>query len=109
MHFCYRRTIRLKQCLLIKKQAFLSAMLWKNLLMLLPVLISSCGCTWEVWRALKKIELLGAQLLRIFSAFQTSRVHLLWLDFILGLNFISLLFLGMVIYDNEFKTKENKI
>ena len=77
--------------------------------MLLPVRILSRGCTWEVWRALKKIELLEAQLLLIFRAFQTSRVHLLWLDFILGLNFISVLFLGMVIYDNEFKTKENKI
>ena len=28
--------------------------------MLLTVRISSYGCTWEVWRALKKIELLSA-------------------------------------------------
>ena len=28
---------------------------------------------------------------------------------ILGLNFIFTLFLGMVMYDNEFETKENKI
>jgi len=28
--------------------------------MLLAVLISSYGCTWEVWRALKKLELLSA-------------------------------------------------
>ena len=28
--------------------------------MLLPVRISSYGCTWEVWRALKKLELLSA-------------------------------------------------
>ena len=28
--------------------------------MLLAVLISSYGCTWEVWRALKKLELLLA-------------------------------------------------
>ena len=34
----------------------------------------------------------------------------LWMfcDFILGLNFISLLFLDMVLYANEFKTKGNK-
>ena len=32
----------------------------KNLLMLLAVRISSYGCTWEVWRALKKLELLSA-------------------------------------------------
>ena len=34
---------------------------------------------------------------------------MLWFNFILGLNFISLLFLGMVIYDDMFKTKGNKI
>ena len=28
--------------------------------MLLAVRISSYGCTWEVWRALKKLELLSA-------------------------------------------------
>ena len=28
--------------------------------MLLGVHISSYGCTWEVWRALKKLELLSA-------------------------------------------------
>ena len=56
---------------LIKKQAFLSADLSAmNLLMSLAVRISSYGCTWEVWRALKKLELL-----RIFRALQTSRVH----------------------------------
>ena len=38
----------------------MSAMLCKNLLMLLAVRISSYGCTWEVWRALKKPELLSA-------------------------------------------------
>ena len=34
--------------------------LWKNLLMLLAVRISSYGCTSEVWRALKKLELPSA-------------------------------------------------
>ena len=34
----------------------------RNLLMLLAVCISSYGCTWEVWRALKKLELLKVQL-----------------------------------------------
>ena len=34
---------------------------------------------------------------------------MLWFNFIPGLNFILPLFLGMVIYDNEFETKENKI
>ena len=48
--------------------------------MLLAVRILSYGCTWEVWRALKKLELHCGyrlvQLLRIFRALQTSRVHL---------------------------------
>ena len=48
--------------------------------MLLAVRLSSYGCTWEVWRALKKLELLSAapratSLLRIFRVLQTSRVH----------------------------------
>ena len=30
--------------------------------------------TWEVWRALKRLELHEAQLLRLFRALQTSRV-----------------------------------
>ena len=42
--------------------------------MLLAVRISSYGYTWEVWRALKKLELLRV-LLRIFRALQTSHVH----------------------------------
>ena len=33
---------------------------------------------------------------------------MLWFNFILGLNFTFSLFLGMVMYDNEFKTKEIK-
>ena len=32
----------------------------KNWFMLLAVRKSSYGCTWEVWRALKKLELLSA-------------------------------------------------
>ena len=47
--------------------------------MLLAVRISNHGCTWEVWRAFKKLGLLSAApratLLRIFRAVQTSRVH----------------------------------
>ena len=38
--------------------------------MLLAVRISSYGCTWEVWRALKKLELL-----RFFRALQTRYTH----------------------------------
>ena len=34
---------------------------------------------------------------------------MLWFNFILGLNFISFLFWGVVIYDNEFETKEIEI
>ena len=34
---------------------------------------------------------------------------MLWFNFILGLNFIFLLSLDMVLYDNEFETMENKI
>ena len=46
--------------------------------MLLAVRISSYGCTWEVWRALKKLELLSAApraTLTHFRALQASRVH----------------------------------
>ena len=50
--------------------------------MLLAVRISSYGCIWEVWRALKKLELL----LRIFRALQTSRVHPLFDVCSLGMN-----------------------
>ena len=41
-------------------QILVVTLLWKNLLMLLAVHILSHGCTWEVWRALKKLELLLA-------------------------------------------------
>ena len=34
---------------------------------------------------------------------------MLWFNFVPGLNFLFLLFWGMVIYDNEFETKKNKI
>ena len=37
-----------------------------------------------------------------------SLVGILWFNFILGLNYISFV-LGMVAYDNEFETKENKL
>ena len=37
-------------------------------------------------------------------------MYVLWFNFILGLNFIFFCFcMGMVMYDNEFETKENKI
>ena len=46
--------------------------------MLLAVLISSYGCTWEVWRAVKKLELHEAmQLLRIFRALQMNNLLIL--------------------------------
>ena len=35
-------------------------------------------------------------------------MNMLWFNFILGSNYI-LLFMGMVIYENELKTKENRI
>ena len=35
--------------------------------------------------------------------------YMLWFNFILGLNFISLLFGKQVMYDNESRTMENKI
>ena len=41
-------------------QILVVAVLYKNLLMLLVVRISSYGYTWEAWRALKKLELLSA-------------------------------------------------
>ena len=34
---------------------------------------------------------------------------MLWFKFIRGFNFIFLLFLGMVMYDNEFERMEHKI
>ena len=37
-------------------------------------------------------------------------LYILWLNFIFGLNFITFAFwYQMVIYDNKFETKENKI
>ena len=51
--------------------------------MLLAVRISNYGRTWEVWRALNKLSrsrLRLMQLLRIFRALQTSRVHPYELD-----------------------------
>ena len=41
---------------------------------------------------------------QIYSCICCSSIY-----FILGLNFIFLCFWGMVMYDNEFETKENKI
>ena len=35
-------------------------------------------------------------------------MHMLWFNFILGLNLFFFVF-GMVMYDNEFETKDNKI
>ena len=43
--------------------------------MLLAVRLSSYGCTWEVGRALVKLELRLVQLLRFSRALPTSRVH----------------------------------
>ena len=40
---------------------------------------------------------------------EMHRTYVLWFNFILGLNFVFLLFLGIVMYDNEFETMENKI
>ena len=54
-------------------QILVVALLQKNLLMLLAVRLSNYGCTWEVWRAIKKPRL--ELLLRIFRALQTSRVR----------------------------------
>ena len=46
---------------------------------MLSVRTSSYGCTWEVWRALKKLELPSAtpraELLRFSRALQTSQAH----------------------------------
>ena len=36
-------------------------------------------------------------------------MYILWFNFIQGSNFNFPLFCGMVMYDNEFKTKENAI
>ena len=36
-------------------------------------------------------------------------VDMLWLNFVLGLNFIFLCFGGMEMYDNDFQTNGNKI
>ena len=43
--------------------------------MLLAVRISSYGCTWEVWRALKKLELLSAiALSNSYASFVLSKL-----------------------------------
>ena len=36
-------------------------------------------------------------------------MYVLWINFICGLNFYFPFFLDIVIYDNEFETKEDKI
>ena len=59
----FLRVVRILLSFTIKgffAQILAVALLWKNLLMLLAVRISSYGCTWEVWKALKKLELLSA-------------------------------------------------
>ena len=66
------RTFRSYQHLLIISLGLFQYCKFKNWFML-SVRISSYGCTWEVWRALKKLELLSAapqsgQLLRFFRA-----------------------------------------
>ena len=58
--FC---AVRISHSITIKGflvQILVVTLLWKNLLMLLAVHILSHGCTWEVWRALKKLKLLLA-------------------------------------------------
>ena len=47
----------------------------------------------------------GLYMESLFSEFY----GILWFNFILGLNLFSFVFGGMVMYDNEFETKENKI
>ena len=36
-------------------------------------------------------------------------MYMLWFNFILGLNYIFLCFWVMIVCDNEFDTKENKV
>ena len=53
-------------------------MLQNNWFRLLAVCTSNYGCTWEVWRAPKKLELLSAAPradLQFSPALPTSRVH----------------------------------
>ena len=45
----------------------------------------------------------------LFDLFLVLLVYMLWFNFILGSNFIFLCFGDMVMYANEFKTKEIKI
>ena len=52
--------------------SFIVTLLKKNLLMLLAVRVSSYGCTWEVWRALQKLELLSAALRATLTYFSCS-------------------------------------
>ena len=47
---------------------------------------------------------------RCFDAGQKMcTLYMLLFKFILGLNFIFLLFFGMIMYDNKFETMKNKI
>ena len=52
--------------------------------MLLAVHISSFGCTWEVWRALKKLELLLAIISRNSYASMKSMKLTMWLAVVLN-------------------------
>ena len=53
-------------------QILVVALLQKNLLMLLAVRPSNYGCTWELWRALKKPQLLTATLRATLTHFSCS-------------------------------------
>ena len=79
-----KRLLRVDPCCLSVIKEFAHAFsrayieLWMHLGSFLAVRISNYGCTWEVWRAFKKLELLSAApraTLTHFRALQTSRVH----------------------------------
>ena len=46
------------------------------------------------------------QVLSLLDVCYNMYKYMLWLKFFHGLNFISLSFLGMVMYDNDIKTRE---
>ena len=61
------------------------------------------------FKAHKNIPVLVGTTHRKREYLEMHRTYVLWFNFILGLNFVFLLFLGIVMYDNEFETMENKI
>ena len=69
--------------------------------------ISRNGTAWS--KLVQDWKDAGELVIKFLILKRGGNVYLLWFEFILGLNFIFLLFLGIVMYDNEFETVEKNL